>query len=153
MGRVITAAELELDAIDLKVEATTSSPLIIDATGMFQFMITMSKTLAAGSPTAGLGSIGLIAYRDKEGLEALFSHSIINTIDLKIDSTALGGSREVATWGASGAEASGSGAIATGVGAVRVIQFFSLFFTVSEAVDVVATAIGDVICSMEGFNR
>jgi hypothetical protein len=95
----------------------------------------------------------MIVYRDKEGAEALFAHAIVSTIDLKIDSTALGGTREIATWGGSGAEHSGSGGLAVGIGAVRVIPFFSLFFNVSVAVDVVASAIGDVVCVMEGFNR
>ena len=153
MGRVVTAAELTLDAIDLKSLATTSSPLIIDATGMFQFNVVMSKTLSAGSPSTGLGSVGIIVYQDREGNIPLFSHAIGGTIDLKIDSTALGGEREIITFGGSGAELSGSGTLSTGIGAVRVIPFFSLFFTVSEVVDVVATAVGDVVCLMEGFNR
>ncbi len=151
--RVITAAELTLDDIDLQDVATTSSPLIIDATGMFQFNVVMTKTLAAGTATTGLGSMGMIVYRDREGTDVIFVQSIGNTIDLKIDSGALGGTREIVTFGGSGAEYSGSGGLGSGLGAVRVIPFFSLFFNVSEAVDVVASAVGDMVCLMEGFNR
>lgn len=151
--RVVTAAELTLDDIDLKVQAVTSSPLIIDATGMFQFNVVMKKTLAAGTATTGLGSMGIIVYADREGNEALFSHSLANTLDLKISTGAIGGATEIVTFGGSGAEFSGSGALGTGLGAVRVIPFFSLFFNVSEAVDVVATAVGEMVCIMEGFNR
>lgn len=153
MSRTFTAEDLGLDNIDLKALATTTSPLIIDASGHFQFQITMSKTLAAGTATTGLGSLGIIVYRDLEGTDAIFSHALLNTIDLKLDSTAIGGTREIVTIGGSGGENSGSGTLTTGAGAIRIVPYFQLFFTVTEVVDVVATAIGDVVCQMEGFNR
>lgn len=151
--RHFTAADLGLGNIDLQVLATTTSPLIIPAPDQFQFQAVMSKTLAAGTAITGLGSIGFLCFSDAAGLNAIFSQALVNTIDLKLDSTAVGGTREVVTFGASGAENSGSGALASGAGAARVIPFIQLFFTVSEVVDVVATAVGDMTFQMEGFNR
>lgn len=151
--KVITAEELELDNVDLKSLGTTTSPLIIEAPKQFQFQVVMSKALAAGVATAGLGSIGMLLFRDKEGTDPLFSHPIANTIDLKLDSSDPGGETEVVTFGATGAEISGSGTLGAGLGAVRIIPYLQLFFEVSEAVDVVATAVGDIQILMEGFKR
>lgn len=151
--RIVTPAELGLDAIDLKSLDVTTSPLNVDALGQFQFMVVMKKTLAAGTATTGLGAIGINVYRDEAKTDILFSQTLVTLIDNKISTAAIGGSNEILTFGGSGAEVFGTGTLQTGVGAIRVVPFMELFFNVTEVVDVVATAVGEMYLLMEGFNR
>lgn len=153
MMRVITPAELGLDSIDLKSLGATTADLNVDATGQFQFMVVMNKSLAAGTATTGLGTIGINVYRDKEKTDVLFSQSLVQTIDTKKTTGSIGGSNEILTFGGSGAEFLGTGTLVDGAGATRVIPFIELFFSVTEVVDVVATAVGEMYLLMEGFNR
>lgn len=151
--RIFTPAELGLDNIDLKSVAVTTSQLNVDALGHFQFMVVMNKTLAAGTALAGLGAIGINVYRDEEKTDILFSQTLVTAINTKLSTGAIGGSNEIFTFGGSGAELFGTGTLESGVGAIRLVPFMELFFNVTEAVDVVATAVGEMYLLMEGFNR
>jgi len=151
--RVVTPAELGLADIDLKALATTTASLNVDATGQFQFSISIEKTLAAGTATTGLVSVGVNVYRDEAKSDLIHSVVAATLINTKLSTGAIGGSSEIITFGGSGAELLGTGTLATGFGALRAIPFLELFFVVTEVVDVVATATADVYLLMEGFNR
>lgn len=150
--KIVTPSELGLSGIDLKAAAETVSSLIYDATFDFQFTLAIKKTLAAGSPTTGLAKVGINVYRDLAGTDLIYSTNLASSFDLKTATAAEGDAAQLVTWGGSGAESQG-GTLKAGGGANRIMPFFKVFFEVTEVIDVVATATGDVYLLVEGFNR
>ena len=152
MMRVVTPAELGLASIDLKALAISTATLNVDATAHFQFVVAVKKTLAAGTPTTGLASIGINVYRDEAKTDIIYSTLLATALDMKVGTIAGGDVAPLATFGGSGAEAL-NGTLRAGAGTTRIIPFVELFFEVTEVVDVVATATAGIYLFMEGFNR
>lgn len=150
--RIVTPADLGMADIDLKALAITTASLNYDASGQFQFDVAIKKTLAAGTPTTGLASIGINVYRDEAKTDLIYSTNLAASMDMKVATVAGGDAANVVTFGGSGAEAIG-GTLKTGAGSARVIPFVELVFEVTEVIDVVATATADIYLLVEGFNR
>jgi hypothetical protein len=152
MMKIVTPAELGLANIDLKAAATTVSSLNFDALDGFQFTAAIKKTLSAGVATTGLATVGMNVYRDKAKTDFIYSTFLATSLDMKVGTLAEGDAAPLVTWGGSGGEAL-NGTLRSGAGANRIIPFIELFFVVTEVVDIVATATGDVYLLVEGFNR
>ena len=150
--KIVTPSELGLSGIDLKTTAVTTATLNFDASGQFQFTAAIKKTLSAGTPTTGLAKIGINVYRDEGKTDLIYATDLVTSFSTKVATVAGGDAAQLVTWGGSGAEAIG-GTLRAGAGSSRVIPFFELVFEVTEVIDVVATATGDIYLLVEGFNR
>lgn len=145
--RTFTPADLGMASINLKSLATTTSSLKVPVGDFFQFGVHILKTLAAGTPTTGLASVGVNLYTGPTGATALVPATGATLINTK---TALG---ELWTFGGAGSAIGPSGTKSNTSDALKVCEWIELFFTVTEVVDVVATATADIYLQAEGYSR
>lgn len=145
--RTWTPGDLVMEGIDLKTVATTTSGIKIPVSEFFQFSLHVLVTLAAGTPTTGLASLGVNPFTGAAGATALVPVIGVSSMNTKV------ADGEIWTFGGAGAAVGPTGTLEPESDTLKVLEWIQVFLDVTEAVDVVATATADVYLQAEGYTR